>query len=136
MQSFFMRIPKTDQTAGMHWAHIRSRGGSRRISEGVWTDKPEQCTPRSNAANVASDQVLHKLAILHTFTGSKMDLLKRSVRKSVLNLSNLSKISHDNPHPEPPLNPPLRRYLFSCYGSFLRCVLRYQETYFYKTYFL
>ena len=33
-------------------------------------------------------------AILHTFTGSKKDLLKRSIRKSVTNLSNLIKKSY------------------------------------------
>ena len=46
--------------------------------------------------NAASDQGLHYLLLtqqLYTFTGSKIDLLKRSIRKRVPNFPNLSKIS-------------------------------------------
>ena len=62
---------------------------------------PDQ-TPRS----AASDQGLHCLPLIqqfYIFTGSKMDLLKRSIRDvnikgkyGIPNLSDLSKISHEN----------------------------------------
>ena len=59
----------------------------------------KQCRPRSDAAErgVWSGSTLFATqpAILHTFTGSKMDFLKRSIRKSVPNLSK-SKIPHEN----------------------------------------
>ena len=58
----------------------------------------KQYRPRSDAAEcgVWSGSTLFAThpAISHIFTGSKMDLLKRSTRKSVQNLSNLYKISH------------------------------------------
>ena len=99
-----------------------SRGGSRSISEGagdrfnhitvftlrIRTGLSKQCKPRSDAAERGawSESTLFGThpVILHIFTGSKQDLLKRRIWKSVPNLSNLSKISHEK---EPPLNPPL-----------------------------
>ena len=86
------------------------RGGSRRVSKGldffklpyvlyvfIQTSLSKQCRPRSNAAEhgVWSHSTLFTTqpAILHTFTGSNMD---RSIRKSIPNSSNLSKISHEN----------------------------------------
>ena len=85
------------------------RGGSRRSAEGCdliilpyllyvfgQTVLSKQCRPRSDAAErgVWSGSTLFAThpAILHTFTGSKMDLLKRSTKKSV---PNLSKLSHE-----------------------------------------
>ena len=59
------------------------------------TGLSKQCRSRSAPQNAASDQGLHFLpppAILHTFTGGKMDLLKISVKKNVPNISSLSKI--------------------------------------------
>ena len=83
----------------------------------------KQCRPKSDAeergVRSGSTPFTTYLAILHTFTGSKMDLyfllgfndtlalvghfvssprdlLKRCIRKSVPNLSNLSKISQEN----------------------------------------
>ena len=110
------------------------RCGSKRISEGLdliilpyllyvfgQTSLGKQCRPRSDAAERGvwsrSTLIATHPAILHTFTGSKMDLLKRRIRKSVQNLSNLSKISREieifsqiwiRLNPRPPLNPPLR----------------------------
>ena len=86
------------------------RGGSRKISEGFdliilpylfgQTGLSKQCRPRSDATEcgIWSGSTLfdtHQV-ILHTFTCSKMDLLKRSISKSVPNLPNLSKISNEN----------------------------------------
>ena len=57
----------------------------------------KQCRPRYDAAEchiwLGSKLFATHPAILHIFTGSKMDLLRRSVRKSV---PNLSKISYEN----------------------------------------
>ena len=63
------------------------------------TGLAKQCRSRSDATErgVWSGSTLfctHQ-TILHTFTGSKVDLLKRSLRKNVLSLSNSSKISHE-----------------------------------------
>ena len=96
--------------------------------------------PDQTPQNAASDQGLHCWPLtqqFYTHSGSKMDLLKRSTRKGVPILSDLSKISHENeilsqrwgkgwswgwgvrvrfssteppppsPPPHPPLNPPL-----------------------------
>ena len=88
------------------------RGGPRRISVGVWFDYnivlyefgqtglSKQCRPGSDTTEhgVWSGSTLFAThpAILHTFTGIKMDLLKRGIRKSVRNLSDLSKVTHEN----------------------------------------
>ena len=42
----------------------------------------KQCRPRSNAASHGSESTLFAIhpAILYTYTGSKMNLLKRSIR--------------------------------------------------------
>ena len=72
----------------------------------TWTNSVD---PDQTPQNAASDQGLHCLPltqqfsihsrVVNTFTCSKMDLLKRSIWKSIQNLSNLSKF--------PSLNPPL-----------------------------
>ena len=58
----------------------------------IWTDRlGKQCRPRSDAAEcgVWSGSTLFAThpALLHIFTGSEIDLLKRSLRKSIPNVS-------------------------------------------------
>ena len=64
------------------------------------TGLSKQCRPRSDATErgVWSGSTLFAIhpAIMHTFSGSKMDLLKRSTGENVPNLSNVSKIPHEN----------------------------------------
>ena len=107
-----------------------SQGGSMRISEG-WgvnliilpyllyifgqTGLSKQCRRRSDAAErgVWSGSILFAThtAILHIFTGSKIDLLKRCIRKGAHNLSNYPKfpmkmskrcLTETPPPPTPP----------------------------------
>ena len=86
------------------------------------TGMSKRCRSRSDAAErgVWSGSTLFAThpAILHTFLGSEMDLLTRSTRKSVPNLSNVSYISYENKffsqtearlNPPPPPPPPKKK---------------------------
>ena len=92
----------------------RFRGGSRRISEGVdliiyyctystYSDRQawaNSVDPDQTPQNAASDQGLHCLSLTQQFYKHsqviKIDFWREVYGKSAQNLSNLSKISHEN----------------------------------------